>query len=130
MTPIRSVFHVAVCLLLTTACSPEAGAGAGTGAVAADDAVVRMCEERDSAEVCKCAAAALQEQTSAEDYVMYEAVAEDYLARLAEGEGRVDAWMAASRTAAEDRGESPVGLMGRTNEIGEILRQETKACGG
>jgi hypothetical protein len=100
-----------------------AGASAG-------DAVVAMCMERDEEAVCNCASEALLEQIGEEDYAIYEAIGEDYLARLEAGEGRVDAWMAASRTEAGKRGLGNVALMGRTNEIGNVHRAAIKDCGG
>jgi hypothetical protein len=49
---------------------------------------------------------------------------------LEAGEGRVDAWMAASRAEATKRGIGNVTLMGRTNEIGDAHRLAIKDCGG
>ena len=99
-------------------------------AALAEDAITAMCTERDDEGVCSCASTALLSQIGQEDYALYEAIGEDYLARMASGESRVDAWMAASRTAATNRGISSVVLMGRTNEIGKTHRTAIKECGG
>ena len=96
----------------------------------ADDAVLFMCMELDSEEVCTCASKALMANIGEEDYAIYEAIGQDYLERLEAGEGRVDAWMAASRTEADKRGLGSVALMGRTNEIGKVHRTAIKDCGG
>ena len=96
----------------------------------ADDGVVAMCMELDTEEVCNCASEALMKEIGAEDYAMYAAIGKDYLARMEAGEGRVDAWMEASRTEAGKRGLGSVALMGRTNEIGNVHRTAIKECGG
>ena len=99
-------------------------------AILAADAVHDMCMELDSEEVCTCASEALLASIGEEDYAIYEAIGQDYLERLEAGEGRVDAWMAASRTEADRRGLGNVALMGRTNEIGNAHRAAIKDCGG
>lgn len=99
-------------------------------AALAGDAITAMCLERDDEGVCSCASTALLSQIGQEDYTIYESIGQNYLARMASGESRVDAWMAASRTAATNLGISGVTLMGRTNEIGNIHRSAIKKCGG
>lgn len=96
----------------------------------AEDGVVAMCMELDTAEVCNCASESLLKEIGGEDYDMYAAIGEDYLSRMEAGEGRVDAWMEASRTEAGKRGLGSVALMGRTNEIGNAHRAAIKECGG
>ncbi len=99
-------------------------------AALAEDAITAMCMERDEEAVCSCASKALLSQIGQEDYALYDSIGEDYLARMASGESRVDAWTTASRTAATNRGISSVTLMGRTNEIGKTHRTAIKKCGG
>ena len=94
------------------------------------DGVTAMCLELDDSEVCACASRNLKEQIGNDDYALYAAIGADYLARLEAGEGRVDAWMEASRTEAGKRGVGNVALMGKTNEIGDLHRNAIKACGG
>jgi len=96
----------------------------------AEDGVVEMCMEHDTEEVCNCASEALMTEIGSEDYAMYAAIGEDYLARMEAGEGRVDAWMEASRTEAGKRGLGSVALMERTNEIGNVHRAAIKECRG
>lgn len=96
----------------------------------AEGAVTAMCMERETEEVCTCASEALRTEIGPEDYAIYAAIGEDYLARMENGEGRVDAWMAAVRAEAERRGIGSVALMGRTNEIGNSHRAAIKSCGG
>ncbi|MRU16556.1 hypothetical protein FDP25_14025 [Roseovarius sp. A21] len=96
----------------------------------AQDAVFRMCNERDSDDICACASDALTEKISDEDYAIYEAIGKDYLERMDAGESRADAWTEASRTEAEKRGIDRTALMERTNGIGNIHRTAIKDCGG
>jgi hypothetical protein len=49
---------------------------------------------------------------------------------MARGESRVDAWNAASATAAAEAGIAPRALMSRTNEIGAAHRAAIDACAG
>lgn len=105
-------------------------AGLAPNFALAQDAVTAMCMEHDTEAVCNCASKALRNEIGAEDYAIYEAIGENYLSRMENGEGRVDAWMAASRTEAEKRGIGSTALMARTNEIGNAHRAAIKSCGG
>ncbi len=95
------------------------------------DGVTAMCLEREeTAEVCDCAAQALRDQIGAEDYALYAAIGADYVARLAEGAGRVEAWTDASQAVADESGQGLTALMSQTNDIGQAYRTAIKDCRG
>lgn len=94
------------------------------------DGATRMCLERDSQAVCDCAAAALQQQISAEDYALYGSVGNRYMDRMQRGAERVDAWKGASEAIATETKADMDAQMQRTNDIGRAHGAAIKACRG
>jgi hypothetical protein len=120
MSP-QSRRSAALALLVATAAAAPARA---------QDGVAAMCAELAPPEVCDCASADLLGQIGADDFALYDAIGTDYLARMADGVDRGDAWTAASAVVAADAGLSPRQLMDRTNDIGRAHRDAIDACAG
>ena len=60
------------------------------------DGVTGMCiNAKMSQEICDCATVAVRQQIGDEAFVIYERVGTIYLAGMAQGQGRSDAWMEA-----------------------------------
>ncbi|WP_424929917.1 hypothetical protein [Amaricoccus tamworthensis] len=109
-------------------------AGAGVAVMllpgmALADGVSDMCRERDDEAVCACASERLLAEVGDEDYGLYEAIGATYMTRMAAGEGRSEAWTAASQEVAAARGIEG-STISRTNDIGRAHRDAIKACGG
>ncbi len=93
------------------------------------DGVSDMCLERYDEAACACASERLLAEIGDEDYGLYEAIGAAYLMRMAAGEGRSEAWTAASQEIAAERGIAG-STISRTNDIGRAHRDAIKACGG
>ena len=96
--------------------------------VANADSVLDMCGK--SAKVCECAASQFKADVGDSSYALYQAVGAAYLANKATGMGRGDAWDAAVRGEAKNRGESFSGLLQQTNSLGKAHRKTIKGCTG
>lgn len=93
------------------------------------DGVSDMCLERYDEAACACASERLLAEVGDEDYGLYEAIGAAHLTRMAAGEGRSEAWTAASQEVAAARGIAG-STISRTNVIGRAHRDAIKACGG
>lgn len=91
------------------------------------DGVSDMCLELAAEPVCACASEALRAEVGEEDYGLYEAIGADYMARMAAGEARADAWTDASQKVAADRGIDR-STLSRTNTIGRAHRDAIREC--
>ena len=100
------------------------------GRAQAQDGVAAMCAELASPDACACASEALLSEIGPQDFDLYDTIGGDYVERMARGESRVDAWNAASATAAAEAGIAPRALMSRTNEIGAAHRAAIDTCTG
>ena len=102
-----------------------AGVALITGSAIADS-VEDMC--RKSSEICACAAKQLKSEVGEGDYGLYEAVGTAYLANQTAGMSLGDAWDAAVKAVANQRGSGFVATLSKTNAIGKTHRKAMKAC--
>ena len=85
------------------------------------DAVTGMCiDANKSQEICDCATRAVRLQIGEEAYATYERVGSLYLAGMAQGQGRADAWMDAIAAQNLD--------LTTSNGYGKAHRDAMKAC--
>jgi hypothetical protein len=105
---------VAIAALMLLAHNP-------TGALAGSDAVLAMClDAGDAIETCECASEKLRDGIGAEAYASYGRSGETYLAGMAQGKGRSDAW---------DEALAVEGLeLSATNDWGKAHFEAMKAC--
>lgn len=95
------------------------------------DAVDDMClESKQTGDLCSCASARLKSDVGDADYALYEATGKAYSAKKAAGMGMGDAWDAAVKAQATQRGEGFVETLNRTNSIGKAHRRAMKDCAG
>ena len=95
---------------------------------AGQDGAYDMCAERGKPSgVCECASERLKSEIG-DDYALYASIGSVYLANKQAGMAMGDAWDAAVKSVAGQRGSSFTTTLQQTNDIGKAHRKAMKNC--